>query len=157
MPCSPATISWCRGTSLPRIRIPKGASSRQPIGRVHGAAHAAGVPGGANLADTAGDQRDHRAAPESAGGGQGAGNPGRAVGRATGGGRGRRLDAGGVRGAEPASLRGAGRSHRRVHPGLQGAVDQRRSALRGQVRQLRQHQFPAEAGAEAASAHLGRR
>ena len=23
MPCSPATISWCRGTSLPRIRIPR--------------------------------------------------------------------------------------------------------------------------------------
>ena len=50
-----------------------------------------------------------------------------------------------------------GNGDRRIRARLQGALDQGRAELRRQVRPLRQHRFRAEAGAEAASADLGRR
>ncbi len=69
----------------------------------------------------------------------------------------RRLDAGGIRGAGRAALRRARRGYRRVCDGLPRAVDQGRSTLRRQIRQIRRRIVRAEAGAEAAPADLGRR
>ena len=68
----------------------------------------------------------------------------------------RRLDEGGVRAARR-PLRGARRGDGRVPRGLQGAVDPGAAVLQRQARALRRRHLRAQADAEAASAHLGRR
>ena len=99
-----------------------------------------------------------RAAPPQAGPlGKGTGKPRLPFGRPPVGGLRSRMDEGGVRGpGHPAACR-ARESRGRVHPYLQGVVDERRSGVPRRLRGFLGHHVRAEAGAETASSHPDRR
>ena len=140
-------LSIYRGRRIPRLLIR----------RVDGADHPPGISSGHHPEAAACHWGDNSAPSQSPARRQGPCYPGRPVpGPACGGYRGG-LDEGGVPGAGPASLRGTWGSNRRVHPGLQGAVDQRQPHLRGEVLPLLRHLLPAQARPEASPTHMGRR
>ena len=140
---------------VPLLRV-RGVARRR-LGRMPRAVHAVGLA-----------RRDHQQAPTDH---RGRGHPlsgcdahredrgddRRALAGAPGPGRRRRLDEGGVRSGRRAAVRRARPRHRRVPAGLQDPVDRERSSFRGPPRALRRDHVPAQTGAEAAPADLGRR